>query len=68
MVDDASRVCLGADGHCAEFLSHRTSRFGIAQYVQVHTLDLADVLEDEGKLIDLPNAPMWLAQEHPVVG
>jgi uncharacterized protein (TIGR02118 family) len=95
----------------APLVAERAKVLGITRYVQVHTLDLADVhaglqarnggspepfdgvaelwfesleamasedgevqqaladlLEDEGKFIDLPNSPMWLAQEHAVVG
>lgn len=28
----------------------------------------ADLLADERKFIDLPNSPMWIAEEHTVVG
>ena len=28
----------------------------------------ADLLEDEGRFIDLANSPMWVAEEHLIVG
>jgi uncharacterized protein (TIGR02118 family) len=28
----------------------------------------AELLEDERRFIDLPNSPLWLGEEHPVVG
>jgi uncharacterized protein (TIGR02118 family) len=95
----------------APLVAERAEVLDITRYVQVHTLDLADVhaglqarnggspepfdgvaelwfesleamasddaavqqaladlLEDEGKFVDLPSSPMWLAQEHAVVG
>ena len=29
---------------------------------------VGELLEDERRFIDLPNSPMWLAEENPVVG
>ena len=61
----------------APLVASHGKALGLQRYVQTHTIDspLNDLLqasrggpaEYEAKFIDLPNSPLWLAEEHQIV-